>query len=340
MAAPKDAVVEQEPAAAPQTAQDIARTEEALGIAPQKVGAAPPRAQVRMGVSPTTIDEAWRMASFMAQSELVPKAYQKRPSDILVAIQYGMELGFPPMQALQSIAVINGRPAVWGDGFKAVIMASPLYKDDDEFFEVDGERRSSVTIDDLKKDSTTAVCLFWRHGKATPTRRDFSVAKAKTANLWGKSGPWSNYPDVMLAARARSFAGRAAFPDLLRGIRTAEEAMDAPPDIDVQPEAPREVRRISETKAGPVEQATNDGSIGTGPDRNDVVLGPVGVKAVQQFLGGYCAVLDSGDQVEIVGQDLDAAELDKFVGTPNKVRLTCEKRTDGTLALKSFAISD
>jgi hypothetical protein len=56
-----------------------------------------------------------------------------------------MELGFMPMQALQSIAVVNGRPSVWGDGFLALIMSSPLYLDHDEYYEVDGERRDGVT---------------------------------------------------------------------------------------------------------------------------------------------------------------------------------------------------
>ena len=69
----------------------------------------------------------------MAKSELVPKAFRNKPEDVLVAIQLGTEIGFAPMQALQSIAVINGRPSVWGDGFLALIMASPLYRDHDEY---------------------------------------------------------------------------------------------------------------------------------------------------------------------------------------------------------------
>lgn len=290
---------------------------------------------VRMGLAPQTLDEAWRMANFMSQSDLVPKQYQRKPADILVAIQFGMELGFPPMQALQSIAVINGRPSVWGDGFLALIMASALYKDHDEYFEVDGKKVTSVSPEDLKKETTKAVCVFWRHGKATPTLRDFSVSKAKTAKLWGKEGPWTNYPDVMLAARARGFAGRATFPDLLRGIKTAEEAIDdplPPPDIDVVAEAPKEVRRVSETKASPAVTS----------ETGDVVVGPIRVTQVQQLLGTYIAVLASGQQV-VVPNDADAAELEKFVGTDHAIRLVCVGFHDGThagLSLKSFGIAD
>ena len=190
------------------------------------------------------------MATFMSQSDIVPKQYRGKPADILVAIQYGMELGFAPMQALQSIAVINGRPSIFGDGFMALIIASPLCREHEEYYEVDGQRVDTITVEDLKKDDTTGVCTFWRQGKTIPTTRRFSVGHAKKAALWGKEGPWTNYPDRMLLMRARGFAGRDAFPDLLRGIKTAEEAIDNGADepIDTVPIQPR---RLSEASTPP-----------------------------------------------------------------------------------------
>ena len=220
----------------------------------------------RIGIAPTTLDEGWRLAQMMAKSDLVPKSFRNHPEDVLVAIQLGTEIGFAPMQALQSIAVINGRPSVWGDGFLALIMASPLYRDHDEYYEVDGQRRNGLTAEDLKKDTTAAVCTFYRHGKAQPVTRGFTVAQAKKAQLLGKDGPWQSYPDRMLLMRARSWAGRDCFPDLLRGIRTAEEALDARETID----APivREVRRVSETPEG------SDLRVGTGGDRREPPSAP------------------------------------------------------------------
>jgi hypothetical protein len=133
----------------PQTAQEIAATEQALGLAPQ---GKPTRVSVRMGVAPRTVEEAWRFSQFISESELVPKGYRKRPADVLVAIQYGMEVGLPPMSALNSIFVTNGRPALYGDGFIAVIMASDKYKDHEECFLVEGVEQSTVTAADLAKD--------------------------------------------------------------------------------------------------------------------------------------------------------------------------------------------
>jgi hypothetical protein len=76
-------------------------------------------------------------------------------------------------------------------------------------------------------DKLVATCTAIRVG-AEPVVRSFSVEDAKKAGLWGKAGPWQQYPKRMLQMRARGFAVRDAFPDVLRGLITAEEAADIP----------------------------------------------------------------------------------------------------------------
>ena len=56
--------------------------------------------------------------------------------------------------------------------------------------------------------------------------KTFSYEDAKRAGLWGKQGPWTQYPQRMAQMRARSWAVRDAFPDLLRGISVYEEQQD------------------------------------------------------------------------------------------------------------------
>jgi hypothetical protein len=202
-----------------------------------------------MGVAPTNLEEGWRLAQMLAQSELVPKGYRSRPADVLAAIQYGMEVGLPPMAALHGVYVTNGRPAMWGETMLGVIIASPLYKDHEEYYlAADGRRVDVIGASDLAKDDTTAVTTFWRTDSARPRTASFSVAQAKKAGLLGREGPWQTYPDRMLKMRARGFAARDAFPDLLRGIRTTEEALDTPDEavIDLPvAAAPVEPRRAS-----------------------------------------------------------------------------------------------
>src|SRR5690606_6210149 len=71
-----------------------------------------------------------------------------------------------------------------------------------------------------------------------PIKATFSVADAKKAGLWGKQGPWQQYPKRMLSMRARAFALRDGFADVLRGLGIAEEVQDHQPIRDVTPLTP------------------------------------------------------------------------------------------------------
>jgi hypothetical protein len=166
-------------------------------------------------LTPTNFDQLTIFANMAARSGLVPKDYAGRPEAIMIAVQLGSELGLSPMQSLNSIAVINGRPGVWGDGLLGLCRASPLCEDIVE--RIDGEG-----------DDRVAVCIAKRRA-ASPVEGRFSVADAKRAGLWGKA-IWAAYPERMLRNRARGFALRDAFPDVLRGLKTGEELMDTPAD--------------------------------------------------------------------------------------------------------------
>jgi hypothetical protein len=167
------------------------------------------------GLALASFDDAFRFAKMVAASEFAPKDFKNKPESCLLAIQHGSEVGLSPMQSLQSIAVINGRPTIWGDAALALVQACPVCEYVREYMEGEG-------------DSLTAVCEAKRQGYPSPSVSRFSVADAKKAGLWGKSGPWTQYPTRMLALRARGFALRNAFADALRGLITAEEARDYP----------------------------------------------------------------------------------------------------------------
>ena len=167
------------------------------------------------GLALASFDDAFRFSKMVAASEFAPKDFRGKPESCLLAIQHGSEIGLSPMQSLQNIACINGRPAIWGDAALAVAMASPVCESVTET--IDGEG-----------DGMVATCTAKRRGYEKPTVVRFSVADAKKAGLWGKSGPWSQYSSRMLTLRARGFALRNAFADALRGLITAEEAQDYP----------------------------------------------------------------------------------------------------------------
>lgn len=176
---------------------------------------------IKQGFSlmPQNIDEALRFADYLANADIVPNDFQKKPGNILVAIQWGMELGLQPMQAMQNIAVINGRPSLWGDAVIALVRGSPLCE---YIYESD--------------DGETATCRVKRRGEDEQFRT-FSMTDAKLAGLVGKQGPWSQYPQRMRQMRARAFALRDVFPDVLRGMPVAEEVMDMQTEREIGPAA-------------------------------------------------------------------------------------------------------
>ena len=180
------------------------------------------------GLALASFDDAFRFASMVAKSDFAPKDFKGKPESCLLAIQHGSEVGLSPMQSLQSIAVINGRPTIWGDAALALVQASPVCEYVREYTEGEG-------------DQLIAVCEAKRRGYPAPTVVRFSMADAKKAGLAGKSGPWAQYPGRMLTLRARGFALRNAFADALRGLITAEEAQDYP--TPVVPPEPVKVRQ-------------------------------------------------------------------------------------------------
>lgn len=182
-----------------------------------------PRQQ--LDLSPRTFEQALTFCDYLAESDLVPKDFKGKPANCLIAIQWGAELGLKPLQALQNIAVINGRAGLWGDAVIALVRSSPLCE--------------YITETD---DGKTATCRTKRRGEGEEVRT-FSTDDAKTAGLSGKQGPWTQYPKRMRQMRARAFALRDVYPDVLKGIPIAEELMD------IQPDGPEEPPRVVATVA-------------------------------------------------------------------------------------------
>jgi hypothetical protein len=222
-------------------------------------------------LAPQNMTEAMEFSKILATSNMVPVAYKGKPQDILVAIGWGYEVGLQPMQALQNIAVINGKPSVYGDAALALVKADSRCAGVKEWIEGEG-------------DDMIAHCLVKRryNEDMEETVATFSVLDAKQARLWGKQGPWQQYPKRMLAMRARGFAIRDAFPDAMKGMITAEEAQDYPTaPRDVTPKAnPLDnikppVEAVQETPAPievePIEEAIEIQE----PERDELGLPPL-----------------------------------------------------------------
>lgn len=167
---------------------------------------------------PEGMDGIARLAAGAMAAGVIPSA--KTPQQAFILLAAGFEAGLGFTATCKNVMLVNNKPALWGDAALALVVRSPACHGVHERIEGDG-------------DSMTAVCEVLRSGWDEPTIRKFSVADAKKAGLWGKSGPWSSYPKRMLAMRARGFALRDSFPDLLMGLGIVEEEQDVPARVSV-----------------------------------------------------------------------------------------------------------
>lgn len=163
---------------------------------------------------PVNLADLEKLAIVMSKSGVVPKSYIGKSADILACFLHGSEIGYRPMQSLINIAMINGRPCLYGDAMKALVLSSPLCVSIIE-----------TEIGEVGKDTWGYKCTVVRRGQS-PASYKFTVSDAKVGMLWSKPGPWSTYPQRMLMFRARSFCLRDNFPDVLAGIASAEEQLD------------------------------------------------------------------------------------------------------------------
>lgn len=148
-------------------------------------------------------------ANVISKSSFCPAAFKGKPDEVMAVLQFGSELELKPMQSLQYITLINGKPSIYGDAALALCKS----KRDFEFI--------NETVDD-----DVATCTVKRRGEPEHTVT-FSKEDATLAGLWGKN-IWKQYPKRMLQMRARGFALRNVFPHHLSGLITIEEAQDYP----------------------------------------------------------------------------------------------------------------
>lgn len=162
-------------------------------------------------------NESLASISFLAEKfakagDLVPKEFRDSPEKCFVAIYKGATLGLDAFTSLQRIAVINGRATIWGDTALALVRKSGLL----EIFEEEINEENGKLI---------AICKVKRKGDTKAHIERFSQDDAVKAGLWGKN-VWNTHPKRMLKYKARAFALRDIFADILDGLHLKEEIED------------------------------------------------------------------------------------------------------------------
>jgi hypothetical protein len=214
--------------------------------------------KVAGGLIPKDFDEMYRMANWMSKSGMMPKGCD-RPEQVMVAMQMGLEVGLSPTQAVQNIAVINGKPSIYGDAAIGLVRGSGL---------ISKHRETPIT--DANGNVIGFECYSKRTDGSEMTHR-FTMDDAKRAGLLGKSGPWKDYPSRMLQMRARSWVIRDLYADVLKGLHMVEEVRDfveAESVETLKADGPVESlkARLSAVDAAPEEQDSEVGEVPFGGD--------------------------------------------------------------------------
>lgn len=172
---------------------------------------------------------------FSKAGDMVPKDFRDNPEKCFAAIYKGASLGLDAFTSLQRIAVINGRATIWGDTALALVRKSNLMtKFKEEIIEEDGK--------------LIARCIVHRKDAHDESITEFSQDDAVKAGLWGQN-TWAKYPKRMLKYRARAFALRDMFSDVLDGLHLKEEMEGEPPIKNVTPSNNDHQKMVEEIKS-------------------------------------------------------------------------------------------
>lgn len=166
--------------------------------------------------------EAHKVASALAKTSFIPKAYQGKPAEVTACILAGQELGLDPMTSLRSIVVIQGTPAVTAVALRALVQA--------QGHEVWLEESTNVL----------AVACGKRKGSEQIHRSIWSIDRAKQLGLTGKDN-WQKQPTAMLVARATSEVARLVAADAILGLAYSIEELS---DQDTETKA-KKARRAT-----------------------------------------------------------------------------------------------
>lgn len=185
----------------------------------------------------SSLDGKVTYAKTLALSGLLPKAYQKQPANLLLAMETAEALGIPTMTAISSIHVIDGRASMSAGLMSALVRRAG--------------HRLRVTGDD-----TRAVAELIRADDPDYTYRcEWTLDRAKAAGLLGK-GVWKTYPAAMLKARAISEVCRDAAQECLSGMAYTPEELGAAVVVDAD---------------GEMALAANDAAVHVAVEPDDIV---------------------------------------------------------------------
>lgn len=189
----------------------------------------------RPGSEMEAVEVAFRIGAAAARAG---NYKSKNEAELALRVKYGMEMGLGPATALQSVAIINGSPALTAGAIASKLAAHPEY--DYEVTEHTDEK-CTIVVHRFKRGE-------WRACPAST----FTMADAQQAGLV-RQGPWKQYPKNMLFARALTNAARWHAAEVFGGPIYTPDELGAEVDGDgeiVEQVIVGEVQQVERVESG------------------------------------------------------------------------------------------
>ena len=211
-----------------------------LNTTTQTAAATVPAQTYRPGeifMSISAFEDAQRLVKPLATSDLVPDTFKNRIGNCLIALEAAQRIGASPLQVMQNLYIVHGKPA-WSSQFLiACVNASRKFS----------PLRYKMTG---KKGADDYGCIAWakdlNDGEILESP-EITIGTAKKEGWFTKNGSkWQTMPELMLRYRTATLFARLYAPELTMGIQTDDEVNDIVDTAPVVTEA-----RPSKFEQGP-----------------------------------------------------------------------------------------
>jgi hypothetical protein len=170
--------------------------------------------------STTGFEHAQRVAVMLSKSDLIPKRFQNRVDNVMIALEMANRMQASPLMVMQNLYVVHGNP-----GFSGTFIIACLNRK-----YAHGMRfryTGTKGLDDWG-------CIAWTkdsNGEVIEGS-EITISMAKAEEWYGKTGSkWKTMPDQMLMYRSAAFFGRIYSPEIMMGMKTYEEIIDISPEV-------------------------------------------------------------------------------------------------------------
>lgn len=188
---------------------------------------------------PTVTDgNIMELAVYLSRSTVIPAAYQNKPANCFVALEYARRIGASPVMVMQNLDVINGKPS-WSAKFQTAVA-----NDCGRFTPVRYKMIGTKGQDDWG-------CIAWfkenKPDGEVLEGPEVTMGMAKAEGWLDRKGSkWKTMPEMMLRYRAATFLIRTYAPELTMGLHVKEEIEDM---INVTPGGPAPVEETAAERA-------------------------------------------------------------------------------------------